>query len=124
MQIIGKNSGTIYTMVQMPKGAVGQPYWTYTYDAEYNGRIITYYPTHCYLSEQHETAEIAAAVCQSRDETPVAPVAARAATPAAQHDLTYRHLQSGKIQRCKCCGEASGRFTTLPAHMNTCDDCV
>jgi hypothetical protein len=130
MQIIGKNSGTVYTLVQRPDGAIGQPYWTYTYEGEYNGRAITYWPTHCYLSEQHETSEIAAAVCQERDpahQTPAdAPVAEPASAPAVvrETDLSFRHLHPGKQQRCACCGEVSGRFTTMPASANTCDDCA
>ncbi len=129
MQFVGKNSGIVYTLVQMPSGYHGQPYWTYTFEQEYRGRQVTMYATHCYLSEQHDTPERAIAVCQSRDPAPSASAAAPAAPVAAKYApvgdvLAARHLHPGQPQRCKCCGEVSGRFTTLPAAMNTCDDCA
>ena len=133
MQIIGTTSNRVFNIYQHNGIGFG-PFWTYSYTEQSRGKILTLHPSHCYKSEQHQSAEAAIAAAQAADanlarlEAVQADYAAQTelarSAPVAQVDLTYRHLQSGPVQRCRCCGHVSGRFTTLPASSRTCDDCA
>lgn len=68
-KIIGKWTGREYTVAlyETPEKLGVSPFWTYTYQEEWNGKSLTMYPTISYTSEQHATEARAIEVCQERD---------------------------------------------------------